>query len=330
MIVKSYEIKKINLKESPFVLFYGKNEGLKNEAKLNLLKNKIISDNYEEKEILENSNSFLESIFSKSLFEEEKIIIIKRASDKILSILSEIFDKNINEIIIIIEADILEKKSKLRSFFEKEKNCACVPFYPDNEQTLSRIALAFLKEKKISLSQSDLNSIINKSLGDRKLLFNDLEKLYNFSKSGKKIDSETITKLIHVIENHEISDLINNCLVGNKKKTIRILTENHFNKDDCILITKSFINKLKKILILSYEFEKNKNIDLTISKAKPPIFWKEKDITKQQIQKLKPKKIREIIYKLNDIELKVKKNYENSLNTITDYILSLVGTDFNN
>ena len=150
MIIKSFEINKINIKKTPYILLYGKNEGLKNEAKLNLLKNKIISDNYEEKEVLENSNSFLESIFSKSLFEEEKIIVIKRASDKILSILSEIFDKKINEIIIIIEADILEKKSKLRSFFEKEKNCVCVPLYPDNEQTLVKLTENFFKKKNIN------------------------------------------------------------------------------------------------------------------------------------------------------------------------------------
>ena len=330
MIIKSYEISKINLEKSPFILFYGKNEGLKNETKANLLKNKIVSISYDEKEILDNSSSFLESIFSKSLFEKEKIIIIKRATDKILKILIEIIDKNIKEIFIVIDAENLERKSKLRSFFEKEKNCVCVPFYPDNEQTLHKVAITFLKDKKISISSSDLNSIISKSNGDRKILFSDLDKLENYSKYGKKINSDTIAKLTNLLENHDISELINHCLANNKKKTITILVENNFSNEDCILIVRSFLNKLKKILKLSYEFQNNKNIDFTISSAKPPIFWKEKDITKQQILRLKPKNIKEIIYKLNKVELDIKKNYENSVNLLTDFILSQITVDTNN
>ncbi len=330
MKIKSFEINKINLKKNPFILFYGKNDGLKKESQDILLKNKNISANYDEKEILDNSNTFLESIYSKSFFEEEKIIIIKRATDKILKILMEIINKNLEEIFILIEAENLETKSKLRSFFEKEKKCVCVPFYPDNEQTLSKIAFPYLKEKKISMSSSDLNLIINKSNGDRKILFSELNKLESYSKRGRKINSETITKLTNLIENHEISELINNCLANNKKKTISILIENNFGREDCTLIIRTFLNKLKKILKLSYEFQKNNDIDLTISAAKPPIFWKEKNITKQQIQRLKPQNIKEIIYKLNNVELNIKKNYENSVNLVVDFILSQVTLNTNN
>ena len=62
-------------------------------------------------------------------------------------------------------------------------------------------------------------------------------------------------------------------------------------------------------------------MDLTISSAHPPIFWKDKEITKQQIYKWSPKSIKKLIYKLADVELLIKKNMNNSINLITDFIL---------
>ena len=330
MIIKSFEINKINFDQNKLVLFYGKNEGFKNEATNNLIKEKDEVIKYEEKEILENINNFIESILSKSLFDSEKIIIIKRVTDKILKIIDEIDSKTIEDIKIILNADNLEKKSKLRSLFEKNKKYICVPFYPDTEQTLSKLTFNFLKKKNISISQSNINLIVNKCNGDRETLLNELNKIEYFSKNGKKITAENIAKLTNLIENHGISELIDNCLAKNKKKIVNILNENNFNNDDCILITRTFLNKAKKILKLSSEFQNNKNIDLTISSAKPPIFWKDKEITKQQIYKWTPENIKQLIYKLSEIELLIKKNINNSINLITDFILSQASSNTNN
>jgi DNA polymerase-3 subunit delta len=330
MIIKSFEINKIDFDQNKLVLFYGKNEGFKNEATNNLIKEKDEVTKYEEKEVLENINNFIESILSKSLFESEKIIIIKRVTDKILKIIDEIDSKNIEDIKIILNADNLEKKSKLRSLFEKDKKYVCVPFYPDTEQTLSKLTFNFLKKKNISISQSNINLIVNKCNGDRETLLNELNKIEYFSKNGKKITAENIAKLTNLIENHGISELIDNCLAKNKKKIVNILNENNFNNEDCILITRTFLNKAKKILKLSSEFQNNKNIDLTISSAKPPIFWKDKEITKQQIYKWTPENIKQLIYKLSEIELLIKKNINNSINLITDFILNEASSNTNN
>ena len=321
MILKFFEINKIDLNINKIVLFYGKNEGLKNENTKALLKSSKNILYFEEKEILDNSISFLESAFSKSLFEEEKVIIIKRATDKILKILEELKSKNVDDIIFILNSDTLDKKSKLRIYFEKSKNLICIPFYPDNEQTLSKISNNYLKEKNISLSQSNINLIVNKCNGDRELLYNELKKIELFCRNGKKINTESISKLINLSENHSISELIDNCLAKNSKKTINILNENNFSDEDCILITRIFLNKAKKILKLTEEFENNKNINLTISSAKPPIFWKDKEITKQQIYMWKAKNIKNLIYKINEIEFLLKKNLSNSINLITDFVL---------
>jgi len=330
MILKSYEIKKIDSKKNNFVLFYGKNEGYKDEAIKFLIQNKGEILKYDEKEILENQENFFESIFSKSLFENEKIIIIKRASNKIFEIINEINEKNVDDLFIIVNAENLEKKSKLRSFFEKDKKFICVPFYPDNEQTLSKLTYDFLKEKKILMSPLNINTIVNKCNGDREALINELQKIECFVKKGKKITSENLQKLTNLNENHSISLLVDNCLAKNKKKIIGILNENNFTNEDCIMITRSFLVKAKKLLALTKTFETNKNIDLTISSAKPPIFWKEKEITKQQIYKWKPKNIKQLIYALSEIELQIKKNINNSINLITDFILSHSSAETNN
>ena len=321
MILKSYETKKINLEINKFILLYGKNNGLKKEAMNLLIDNKVNIHNFEEKEILENKNNFFESIFSKSFFDIKKIIIIKRATEKILVILEEINKRNIEDTVIILDSDILEKKSKLRSLFEKEKEFICIAFYPDTNQSLSKLTQNILKEKKISISMANINLIVNKCNGDREALLNELNKIEYFGKNGKKITKENIEKLTNLSENHNISELIDNCLAKNKKKIINILNENNFNNEDCILIIRSFLNKSKKIHKLSIEFKNNKNMDLTISTARPPIFWKDKEITKQQIYKWSPNNIKKLIYKLANVELLIKKNMNNSINLITDFIL---------
>ena len=329
MIIKSFETNKIELDKNKFILLYGKNNGFKSEVTNNLLKDKIEIKKYEEKEILENTNIFLENIFSKSLFENEKIIIIKRVTDKILKIIEELKEKNIEDVKIILNADVLEKKSKLRSFFEKSKEHVCVAFYPDTNQVLSKLAYNFFNQKKISISPANINLIVNKCNGDRETLFNELDKIEYFSKSRKKITEENIIKLTNLIENHSISELVDNCLAKNKQKIINILNESNFNNEDCIMITRFFLLKSKKILKLCSEFKSNRNIDLTISSAKPPIFWKDKEITKQQIYKWTPDKIKKLIYRLNEIELLVKKNINNSINLITDFILDQSSSNTN-
>ena len=220
MILKYFEINKINLSNSNIILFYGKNEGLKDEVSKKIIKNNSILI-YEEKEILNDTNNFMEQILSKSLFELEKFLIIKRATDKLVNIIKEIIDKKIDDIKIIINADSLEKKSKLRSLFEKDKRLICVAFYPDTEQTLAKFAYDYFKELKISISLENINLIVNKCNGDRQILLNELNKIEYYAKGKRNISSEQISKITNLLENHSISELIDCCLIKNKKKLLK-------------------------------------------------------------------------------------------------------------
>ena len=180
------------------------------------------------------------------------------------------------------------------------------------------------------ISSVNINTIVNKCNGDRKNLFNELNKIENYCRNGKKIYNESIARLTNLAENFSISELIDNCLAKNKNKTLNILNENNFSNEDCIIITRTFLTKSKKILSLSNDYQNNKNIDLTISAAKPAIFWKDKEITKQQITKWSPNKIRILIYKLNELEMLVKKNVNNSINLVTNFILEQSTNKTNN
>ena len=321
MIIKPYEFQKINYAVSKVILMYGKYEGYKKEIikNINQVKNEIL--NYDQNEIIENENILFENIFSGSLFNNKKIIIVRRITDKFLNIIEKIDADKIEDSIIILIADNLEKKSKLRSKFEKNKNFICMPFYPDNDQVLVKLAYNFFRDRKIPVSNSIINLVTNKCNGDREVLLNELNKIELYSKNGKTITEENLTKLINLIENHNISELINNYLVKNNKKTANILNENNFSNEDCVLITRTFLNKAKRLLNLSKEYQEHNDVELAISSAKPPIFWKDKEITKQQIYKWKPEKIQKLIYKLNELELHTKKNINLGINLITDFIL---------
>ena len=321
MILKAYDIDKINLNKNKIILLYGKNNGLKNNFKNKLTENKKNILNYDQSDILENENIFFENLCSKSLFETEKIIVIKRANDRLIKIVEKIVEEKLDEIIIIIDADNLEKKSKLRSLFERHKSYVSIAFYPENQKDLFQIAYKFLKEKNILISSSSINSIIEKSNGDRENLLNELDKIYYLSISKKKITEDDISKLTNLVEDYNVSELIDCCLAKNKKRTIHILNENNFSNEDGILIIRTFLNKSKRVLMLAREYKQNKSIELTISSAKPPIFWKDKEIIKQQIYKWTPEDIKQLIYKLNETELVIKKNINNSVNIISDFIL---------
>ena len=329
MIVKFYEIDRIKPKNKKLILLYGKNEALKTQAIQQLSNKDTRLFNYEENEVINQSNEFIESVLNKSLFDNKKIIVIKRATDKIIKILDKIKDKNIEDTIFICSEN-LDKKSKLRVIFEKEKNFVCVGFFPDNDQTLLKLAQNFLRQKNINVSTSNINILVSKCSGDRENLLKELTKIELYAKNGKEITSDVISKLSNLMENHSISELIDNCLVKNEKKTIKILNENSFKNEDCILIIRSFINKSKKLLGLSKEFESNKNIDQTISMARPPIFWKEKEITKKQIIMWKPENVKKLIYMLSEIELQIKKKMDNPINLIIDFILNQIKVKTNN
>ena len=323
MIIKSYELNKINLKKNSIYLLYGENEGLKhkviNDTFKEFLKNIY---KYDEKEILDNKENFFNNIFSKSFFETKKIIIILRSSDKIVNIIGEIFEKNIENTKIILLANILEKKSKLRLLFEKNKNIICIPFYPDNNQTLSNIVNSYFKERKIPISQEAINLLIDRARGDRLNLNNELNKIENFTKNKKKINIDEILKLTNLAENYSVTELVDNCLAKNSKKTVNILNENNYSAEDCILIIKTLLIKAKRLNNLQNQTKNNENIDQVITSFKPPIFWKDKEIVKEQIKNWSLKKIENLIYKINEIELLIKKNSSNAINILFDFIIT--------
>ena len=323
MIVKSFDLSKINHQNQKFYLLYGSNEGHKKEVIEQKFKKKFVENtySYEENEILHNTENFFNNILSKSFFEEEKLIIINRSTDKILSIIEEILEKKIQDLIIVLNSNILEKKSKLRSLFEKKKETIAMPFYDDNNQTLSGIVNNSFREIKVPISQESINLIVQRCRGDRQNLKMEIEKIKSFLLNKKKIENNDLLKLTNLAENYSVSELIDSCLIKNKKKTINILNENNYSLEDCILIIRTFLIKSKRLLKLSTETKTKKNIDEIISSFKPPIFWKDKDVVKSQMKNWSYKNIENLIYKINHTELLIKENSSSSINILSDFII---------
>ena len=323
MIIKHFELSKIDLKKNCFFLFYGENQGLKNEIiekqfKKNYSKSTYI---YEEHEVLNNRDNFYNDILSKSFFENEKLIIINRVSDKIILLIEEIIEKNIGDIVLILNANALEKKSKIRSFFEKSKMTITVPFYEDTNQTLMTIVSMFFRDKKIPISQQSVNILVNRCRGDRQNLKNELQKIEGFTLNKKKIEIDELLQLTNLAENYNVSELVDCCLSKNRKKTINILNENNYSLEDCMLIIRTFLIKSKRLLKLCNEYKSKKNMNEVISSFKPPIFWKDKVVIEEQINSWTHKSAENLIYKVNEIELLIKKNSNSSIIILSDFII---------
>ena len=323
MIVKSFEINKINNSHKIF-LFYGENEGHKNEIIEDKFKKKYTNSIYvyEENEILKNQENFFNEILSKSFFEKEKLIIINRTTDKIKNLIDEIIEKKIDDIIIILNSNSLEQKSKLRILFEKNKDLTCIPFYADNNQTLNSIINFFFREKKISISQQLINVLIERSRGDRKNLRNELQKIESFALNKKSINFQEIIKLTNLADNYSASELIDHCLAKNTKKTVTILNENNYSDEDNMIIIKTLLNKLKRLLKIHDLIDEKSNIDQAVSSFKPPIFWKDKPIVTQQLKSWGKKELKDLIFESNSVELLIKKNSAIAKNILSDFIIN--------
>ena len=322
MIIKSFELEKIISLNFNIHLIYGNNEGIKQDIISNFYKKNYEGEvlKYDEQDILTNKDEFISSLLNKSLFETEKLIIISRGTDKLTTVINELLDRKEIGAKIIIKSSNLEKKSKLRNLFEKEKNVICTPVYEDDSRSLNLIINNFLKDYKLSFSQEIKNILIERSNGDRINLKNELSKLKNLSITKKKLSIEDVLKLSNLAENYSVFELSDNYLAKNSKKVSNILNENNYSSDDCILIIRTILNKSKRLLKIRNEVDNNKNIDQVISTIKPPIFWKEKEIVKKQAQSWSTNEVKNIIFKINDLEALVKKNTANSMLFVSNFI----------
>ena len=322
MIIKNFEIDKFKKSNSNLHLIYGVNEGIKQDLINNIYLEGYKGDifKYEEHEVLNNIDQFISNLLTKSLFGNKKIIIISRATDKLCTLINDLLDREIVETKIIIKSSNLDKKSKLRNLFEKEDQLICTPVYEDDSRSLNYVIQNFLKVNNFSLSQEIKNILIERSKGDRINLKNELSKLKNLSLSKNKISVEDVNKLSNLAENYSVFELSDNYLAKNSKKVSNILNENNYSSEDCILIIRTILNKSKRLLKIRNEIDKNTNIDQAISSFKPPIFWKEKDIVKKQAQSWSTSEVKEIIFKINDLEALVKKNNTNSMLFVSNFV----------
>lgn len=324
MIIKNFELERIKKINLSLYLFYGQNEGLKKEVLENcFIKNfKGLVEKYDEKEVIDNQEEMYSKIFNKSLFEKEKIILISRTSDKIVDFIERILEKNVSDIKIICLSEILEKKSKLRNLFEKNSKLICIPFYADDNKKLTQLCGDFFKKINVPISREILNIIVDKCQGDRNNLNRELEKVEMFIDGNTKFDISDILKLISLSENYTVSELVDSCLSKNIKNTAKILNENNYTNDDCILILRTMLNKTKRLIKLRDDYDVTKNLDSTVSNFRPPIFWKDKDVIKKQLLKWDKKNSFELIFEINELEKLIKKNSENSLRITYDFVLS--------
>ncbi len=324
MIIKPFSLSELKNNDFKFCLCYGENEGQKDEIISNFFlkgfKGEIIK--YDEKQILENKESFYEVCLNESLFESKKIIIVLRVTSKLFEIIKDLIEKKVENKKIIFNAGILDKKSKIRNLFEKDKSLVCIPFYQDNNLSLFKIANDFFKKNNISISSENINLIVEQCAGDRRNLKNEMDKILNFSFKKNKVSQEEILKLINLYENENYFELIDSCLSKNHTKVCKIINNKSFSKNDSIILIRSFLSRIKRLIELKKLYAEKGDIKETINTFKPPIFWKDKEIVQRQMEVWSSQKVFKLLDKVTMLEISFKKNYDLSNNLIFDLLLN--------
>ena len=174
----------------------------------------------------------------------------------------------------------------------------------------------------IKLSRESINLIIERVNGNRISLYNELNKILNYSFSNKNIDFDTIQKLSNLSGNYEVNKLADYYLEKNKKNVAKILNENNYSDEDCILILRTLLMKSKRLLYILEKYEEDKNLDQIISTIKPPIFWKDKNSLKKQANNWVLEELKKKIYKISEVEFLTKTNSKSSMNIVSDFIVN--------
>ena len=309
MILKSYIVEQDVeiLKNYKATLIYGENNGIKNDVKQKIKDNNDGAEilNFFEADILKN-NLLYDNVSNQSLFSEKKIIFIQEASDKVFDQIEESIEKENNEIKIYIFADILEKKSKLRNLFEKDSQLAIFPCYEDNERTLITYINKEMQDFK-GLTGEIIKLIIYNSNLDRRVIKNEINKIKNFFLS-RKINKEEILEILNIKNDSGFDEIRDKALVGEKTKVNKLLSETEILNEEAFFylnILNYRILRLHQILKMNQD---DNNFEKTLKDLKPPIFWKDKPIIIQQLKKWNKKKIEEIIIKIGETEILMKKN----------------------
>ena len=309
MIFKSYILEQNiqSTNDHKIFLFYGENEGLKKEFKEKLKaqnKNQEILNLFQD-EIIKNKNVLINEVNNKSLFNEKKIIFINQVNDKILDILDETIE-NIQDERIFLFSDILDKKSKLRSYFEKSKFCGIAACYQDNEVTIRKIIMKKLNGYQ-GLTAQVANLIIQNTGLDRNKLNNEIDKIISCFKD-KKIDLEKIDLLLNIRTNDDFNLLKDEALNGNKINTNKLLADTVFEIENNIYYLNSINQRINRLSEIENMKQENSNIESLVSDLKPPVFWKDKQILIEQSRKWNKKKIQEALKKTYNAELEIKSN----------------------
>jgi len=315
MIIKSYEVSKNskNFLKYNFFLLYGENIGLKKDIR-DIIKiaikqkdDKIEILSLYEREILDNDENFYNFVYSGSLFSNKKILIILEATDKIIKKISNVYDKYSTQIFLIIFSEILEKKSKLRIFFEKSKKTICIPCYLDSEKDLEIIAQSEFRKNNILLSREAINLLIEKSNSDRNNLINEIEKIKSYSLNKKNLQLNEIKSLINFSGDYKSEILINECLCGNILQYKKIISELYINTFNQILLLRILSNKAQRLFKIKEQENKSNNLDSLINIYKPAVFWKEKPLIKKQLSIWNIDELKKLINRINNTELLCKK-----------------------
>ena len=219
-----------------------------------------------------------------------------------------------------MNANVLEKKSKLRNLFEKNKKLIVIPTYKDNSITIVEIAKKFFYNYKISISQETINLLVSRCNGDRGHLKSELDKILIYINDKKSINLNEIYNLTNLAENISINELVDTSLSKNSQKTSEILNESNYKSEDGILILRIFLQKAKRLLSLYEKQNSNLSYDSLINDYKPPIFWKDKPIVKRQLENWSKSKIKDLITNINKTEIFLKKNSSISLMLVFNFI----------
>ena len=292
------------IEETKSILFYGENIGLKKKFKENIRnnnkKNKIIS--FLQDDILKNTNLLLNELNNLSLFEEKKIIFIDNVNDKILKIIEEHLDGTLNNQIFIF-GDILDKKSKLRNYYEKSKSHGAVPCYADTTITIQKIIRDELKYFK-GLSSLNLNIIMEACGNDRIKVYNEIDKIKSFF-SDKNISTDNLSKLLNLPRTDDFNELKDVVIKGNKYETNKLLSSTVIEQDRAVYYLTLISQRFYKLLEI-FKIKKGNNILDAVNSIKPPIFWKDKEIIINQAKLWNIRKIQVVLKKLFDVEILLK------------------------
>ncbi|MGY8985081.1 MAG: DNA polymerase III subunit delta [Sphingomonadales bacterium] len=300
------------------VLIYGPDEGLVRERAHRISKQVVedLSDPFNVvrpslSQVIEEPSILLDELLSLSMVGGRRLVRLDGAEDKAYQGLEQALSgipKDGEKNLLVVTAGNLKPSSKIRKLFEGLEIAVTIACYADSSKDVEELIIEVLGANNLKADPQAISFLLNNLGSDRLISRSELEKivLYAGDRIDRVIKLEDVITLIGDSATLTLNDIASATTGGDLKRLDQLLERAQSQGENAIAIIRALSRRLQQFHLVKGLIEAGQPIDSAIGKLRPPLFFKEKDIFRNQLFLWSSQKLGKALLLLSDAELGCK------------------------